>query len=76
MNTPPCRQARCVDVVADDAPALRSRNKVIMMPHFYFPSISQNTNPTLSTAPGYYTRLSNSFGYLNKAVGQLEPGRG
>ena len=33
-----------------------------------FPSISLNTNPTLSQAPGFYTRISNSFGYLNKAV--------
>lgn len=43
-----------------------------MMPHFYFPSISLNTVPQLSTAPGFYTRLSNSFGYLNKAVRQLD----
>jgi hypothetical protein len=33
-----------------------------------FPSISLNTNPTLSQAPGFYTRVSSSFGYLNKAV--------
>lgn len=38
------------------------------MPHFYFPSISLNTNQAMSTAPGFYTRLTNSFGYLNKAV--------
>ena len=36
-----------------------------------FPSISLNTNPTLSQAPGFYMRISNSFGYLNKAVSKL-----
>jgi hypothetical protein len=36
-----------------------------------FPSISLNTNPTLSQAPGFYTRVSNSFGYLNKAVSKF-----
>jgi hypothetical protein len=40
-----------------------------------FPSISLNTNPTLSQAPGFYTRVSNSFGYLNKAVSKFRQQR-
>lgn len=43
------------------------RNKVIVAPHVYPPSITSLTVPALTTAPGYYTRLSNSFGYLNRA---------
>lgn len=59
--------------VSDPNPFFRSLmtqpflNKVIIAPHVYPPSISGLTVPALATAPGYYTRLSNSFGYLNKA---------
>ena len=39
-----------------------------MMPHVYPPSISTVTRSDLANTPGYYRRLSNSFGYLNKQV--------
>ena len=41
-------------------------NKVIIAPHVYPPSITGLSNNYLLTAPGYFKRLSNSFGYLNK----------
>jgi hypothetical protein len=41
-----------------------------MMPHVYPPSISTVTRSDLANTPGYYRRLTNSFGYLNKQVRQ------
>jgi hypothetical protein len=49
---------------------LLRRKKVIMMPHVYPPSISTVTRSDLANTPGYYRRLSNSFGYLNKQARQ------
>ena len=42
-----------------------------MMPHVYPPSISTVTRSDLANTPGYYRRLTNSFGYLNKQVRQI-----
>ena len=44
--------------------------QVVIAPHVYGPSVS-NDYTAASVAPQLWSRLSTSFGYLNKAVGAL-----
>jgi aryl-phospho-beta-D-glucosidase BglC (GH1 family) len=41
-------------------------NNVVISPHIYPPSISTHNEPEVVLAPGLFTRLDNSFGYLTK----------
>ena len=41
-------------------------NNVVISPHIYPPSISTHNEPDVVLAPGLFTRLDNSYGYLTK----------
>jgi hypothetical protein len=45
------------------------RNQVVISPHVYGPSVTNNYN--YITGQGLYGRLTNSFGYLTKQVGSM-----